>query len=334
MRQLVIIVTLILATTLVVYFGLDAIGLLPVSASLQAESIDWLFNIEIAAISFLFALIIVPLVYSVIVFRRKAGDDSDGEHIEGNTRLELIWTIIPLMVVIALAYIGAYSLGDTLRVDPQAMVVNVNAFQWAWTFEYPEYGIKTTELYLPVDEQVLLQMESPDVIHSFWVPEFRVKQDIVPGRVTELRITPSKTGNYSVRCSELCGTSHAYMLAPVVVVSQQEFEAWVADQQAQMANITGPDAGRGESLAQQYGCMACHSIDGSIIVGPSWRGLFQSEVNLADGTTVTADEAFITESILQPNAKIVAGFPANAMPQYSLTDQEVADLLAFIETLK
>jgi cytochrome c oxidase subunit 2 len=248
--------------------------------------------------------------------------------------LEITWTIIPLFMVLALAYVGAWSLGDALRVDPQAMKVEVTAFQWGWKFTYPDYGISTNELYLPVDEQVHLEMKSQDVIHSFWVPEFRLKQDIVPGQTTDYRVTPSEMGEYKVRCAELCGTSHAYMLAPVVVVSESDFETWVDEQISLIPDEPGPNADRGELIVNQNGCFACHSIDGSIIVGPSWAGLYGSDVELSDGSVVVADDAFIHESIIDPNAKIVAGFPANAMPQYSLSDEEIADIIEFIKTLQ
>ena len=176
-------------------------------------------------------------------------------------------------------------------------------------------------------------MESQDVIHSFWVPEFRVKQDIVPGQVTELRITPTEAGNYTVRCAELCGTSHAYMNAPVVVVEEDEFIKWVDEQIALIPDDPGPNADRGEVIANQNGCFACHTVDGSTLVGPTWRGLYGSEVELADETVVIADDGFIKESIVDPNAKIVAGFPENAMPQYSLSAEEIVDIIEFIKSL-
>lgn len=334
MRRISIVVVLILVSSVLVYFGLNSLGLLPVEASAQAETIDWLLNIELIAISFLFSIIVVPLIYSLVVFRRKPGEEGEGEDISGNTKIEIIWTLIPLLIVLGLAYLGAWSLGDALRVDPQAMVVEVTAFQWGWKFYYPEFGVTTNELHLPVDKQILFEMEAQDVIHSFWVPEFRLKQDIVPGRTTEVRITPIELGNYTLRCAELCGTSHAYMTTPVVVVSTDDFDNWVQEQIALIPEDTGPNADRGELLANQNGCVACHSQDGSILVGPTWKGLFGSEVELADGTTVIADEEFIHESILEPNAKIVAGFPPNAMPQYTLSEAEVADLIEFIKTLQ
>jgi cytochrome c oxidase subunit 2 len=232
-----------------------------------------------------------------------------------------------------MAYIGAGNLAETRRVDPEAMVVKVTGIQWSWKFEYPEYGVVSDELHVPVGKQVLLQMTSTDVIHSFWVPEFRVKQDLVPGRVTELRITPTLEGVYSVQCAELCGTSHAYMVKPVVVSSRGEFDAWVVEQQAIAAALETPE-GRGQALVAANGCAACHSIDGSKNPnGPTWFGLFGSDVKLADGTTVTADEAFLTESIKEPAAKVVEGFNPT-MPVFPFTDEQIANIVAYIKTLK
>lgn len=324
---------LVLLVTLVTDIFLRAEYVLPVQASLQAGPIDWLFDLQFKIISFLFALITVPLLYSLVVFRRRAGDTEDGEHIEGNTNLEIAWTVVPLFVVVAVAYIGAGNLAEIRRVDPQAMRVRVVGFQWDWRFEYPDSGVVSNELYLPVNKQVLLAMESPDVLHSFWVPEFRLKQDLVPGRVTEYRVTPNREGQYKVRCAELCGVSHAYMERPVIVVSQEEFDAWIAQKQAEAAAITDP-VELGKKLVAQNGCAACHSIDGTAGIGPTWKGLFGSQVSLADGSSVLGDEAYITESIKNPNAKIHAGFQPNAMPQYSFTDAQIANIVEYIKTLK
>ncbi len=336
MRRFVFVAALVLVSTVLVYAGLNAIGLMPVEASAQSISIDHLFNLEVIAISFLFSLIVIPLAYSLIAFRRRPGETGDGAHFEGNTRLEIFWTVIPLITVLAFAYMGAQSLGEIRRVDPQAMQISVTGIQWAWSFNYPDYGIQSNELYLPVNRQVLLNMTSQDVIHSFWVPEFRVKQDLVPGRTTEYRITPTLIGDYKVRCAELCGTSHAYMLAPIHVVSETDFQAWVQKEQAAVAAAaTGaPDPARGQQLYESVGCKACHSLDGSTGVGPSWKGLFGSEVALNDGTKVTADEAYIVELIKDPGAKIVNGFQAGAMPQFNLTDAQINDIVAFIKTVK
>ena len=213
------------------------------------------------------------------------------------------------------------------------MEIKVTGQQFTWVFEYPQYGIVSNELYLPVGQQVVLKMESTDVIHSFWVPEFRVKQDVVPGRVTEYRITPTLEGAYKVRCAELCGTSHAYMENPVIVTSQTGYDAWVAEQQAIAAANQTPE-GQGKLLATKNGCIGCHSADGTPLTGPTWFGLFGNERQFTDGTSAIADEAYITQSIREPNAKTVQGFQAGVMPPYNLTDEEIANIIAYIKTLK
>jgi len=230
MRHFVVVGILIIVMAVLTYVGLDSAGLMPVEASAQSVPIDRMWNEQVVAMSFLFALIVVPMVYSLIVFRRKKGDDTDAQHIEGNTNLEVTWTILPLFLVVAFAYLGGNSLAQTLRTDPNAMVVKVTARQWSWSFEYPEYGVFSTELRVPVGKQIHLEMTSTDVIHSFWVPEFRVKQDLVPGRVTELRITPSIVGEWKVRCAEICGASHYAMETPVFAMQQADFDAWMAEQ--------------------------------------------------------------------------------------------------------
>lgn len=334
MRHFVIVGVLVILMSFLTYFGLVSIGLMPVEASAQALPVDWMWNLDVGAMSFLFALIFVPLIYSLVVFRRRKGETGDGEHMEGNTTLEITWTVIPLFVVIVFAYLGAYTLGETRAVDPNAMVINVTAHQWDWTFDYPE-GFSSNELHLPINKQVVLKMQSQDVIHSFWVPEFRIKQDVVPGRITEYRITPILLGSYKVRCAELCGLRHSYMERPVIVSSQADYDAWVKQQAAAAAAAAaagGP--ANGKLLVAKNGCLGCHSLDGSTLVGPTWQGLFGSQVKLSNGQTVTADEAYLTESIANPSAKVVAGFPDGIMPKFNLTDKEISDIVAYIETLK
>lgn len=333
MKHFAIILVLVVVSTLLVYAGLNSIGLLPPQASAQAVAIDELFDLHIWLISALFSLIIVVLFYSLIVFRRRKGETGDGAHIVGNSGLEVLWTMIPLIAVIYLAYIGAISLGETRRVDPSALQVKVLSGQWFWQYQYPEYGISSTELYLPVNRQVDLQMTSQDVIHSFWVPEFRVKQDLVPGQTTDLRITPTIAGDYKVRCAELCGLNHAYMEGLVHVVSQEDFQAWVALQQS--IAPTDP-VSRGQQLATQYGCLACHSTDGSKKIGPTWARLFGSQVTMTDGTTLEADQEYLVESIVNPNLHVVEGYAPNVMPPFgeTLDQTQVENIAAYIESLK
>lgn len=333
MKHIPVVVLLVILGTFGVHTGLTSIGLLPVQASVQAVEVDRLLDVHLWLISFLFSLIVGILLYSLVVFRRRKGETGDGAHIEGNNTLEIFWTMIPLFVVIFLAYIGAASLGETRRIDPTALQVRVISGQWYWQYQYPEYGITTTDLYLPVDRQVDMQMTSNDVIHSFWVPEFRLKQDLVPGQTTELRVTPSLIGEYKVRCAELCGTSHAYMEGMVYVVSEDDFLAWV---QTQQEGGTVDPVLRGQQLVQQYGCTACHSTDGSEKTGPTWFGLFESEVPLGDGSTIFADREYLISSIVNPNLHIVEGYNANVMPSFAeiLDQTAVESIAAYIETLR
>jgi cytochrome c oxidase subunit 2 len=334
MKHLVAVAVLVVIVTVLASMFLGSIDLLPVSASAQAVPIDNLFAKHVQVISFLFALIVVFLVYSVIVFRRKPGETGDGDHFEGHTGLEVLWTLAPLAIVLYFSYLGAQALAETRRVDPQALEVNVIASQWSWRFEYPEYGVTSVTLNLPVDRQVLLKLTSTDVIHSFWVPEFRVKQDALPGKtmVKELRITPTLVGEYKVRCAELCGTSHAYMESPVIVMEQADFDAWLGER---AGPVTSDPVERGRQWAEQFGCVGCHTIDGTVVVAPSWKGLYGKQETLSDGTTVTVDDAYLIESIQEPGAKIVNGF-TNIMPDLSdqLTDEQIADLIAYIRSLQ
>jgi len=336
-RHYVIVGILVIVVAVLIYIGLDSAGLMPVEASAQAADIDWMWNLEVVAMSFLFALIVVPLVYSLVVFRRRMGDTTDAEHMEGNTQLEIAWTIVPLFVVMAYAYLGAVNLAETRRVDPNATIVKVKGIQWSWSFEYPAVNgisVISDELHLVKGKQVLLRMTSQDVIHSFWVPEFRVKQDLVPGRITELRITPVRDGNYKVRCAELCGTSHAYMEKPVVVSSQADFDAWMSEQLKIAEEAAATPEGHGQLLVTANGCAACHSVNGAPGIGPTWYGLAGSQVELTDGSVVTADDAYLTESIKAPQAKIVKGFENQLMPNFGLADNDIADIVAYIKTLR
>jgi cytochrome c oxidase subunit II len=334
MRHFVIVGVFVAVFTVLIYILLTSTGLLPVEAAEQAVWVDQLFNVHFALIAFLFSLISVFLGYSILMFRQKPGEKKFGSFFSGNSRLEIFWTVVPLITVIGLSYVGSQNLAEVRKVDAKAMEVKVTAFQWSWQFEYPQYGITTNTLYLPVNHQVLLKMTSRDVIHSFWVPEFRVKQDVLPGEnlVKELRITPTLIGNYTVRCAELCGGAHAAMERPVIVVSQADFDTWVAKESA--ANTADP-VERGQKLAEIQ-CKACHSFDGTQSIGPTWKGMSGHNVTLADGTTVAVDDAYLKESILQPAAKIAKGYQ-NIMPatfKDNLSDQQVADLVAFMKSLK
>lgn len=336
MKHLLIAGFLVVLVTALLFFGLENVRLLPVQASVQAQPIDALFSLEFKVIAFLFSLIVVFMTYSIIVFRRKPGDLSDARHIEGNTRLEMLWTAAPLATVLVFAYLGGQALGETMRADPRPLEINVIGQQWAWRFEYPQYGITSDVLYLPVNKQAVLHLWSEDVIHSFWVPEFRVKQDALPGgeaNARDLRVTPSLIGEYKLTCAELCGRLHANMVAKVVVMSSSDFDGWIAAQ----TGLPEDPVARGEKWAKEFGCLACHSLDGSPLVGPTWFGIFGKSVRMTDGTEIIVDEEYLIQSILNPNQLIVEGFLPNIMPQNfadRLTLEQIQDIIAYIQTLK
>lgn len=339
MIHFVIIGILVIISTRAIFLGLTSLELLPTQASEQAKVIDNLFDIHWFFISFFFSLIVVFMLYSFVIFRRKAGEKGDGDHFEGNVRLEVLWTVIPLIIVIGMAIIGADTLGQIELRDPGALEINVIGAQWDWKFEYPEAGITSTDLILPVNRQILLRLRSTDVIHSFWVPEFRVKQDALPGGdafIRELRITPNTAGEYKVRCAELCGTGHATMTADVSVKTEAEYTAWVAEQVVlQTGECDLGAVGCGERWAS-LSCVGCHMLDGSELIAPSWIGLFGSTVPLDGGSTIVADEAYIRESILDPQAKIHEGFNPVMTTEITegFTEQQIEDLIAFIKSLE
>lgn len=244
-RHFIIAGVLVAISTVAMDLLLKALLPMPTPGSLQAEVIDQLTSWHLTLIAFLFSLVVVIMLYSLFVFRRTDGDKSEGAHFEGNTALEIAWTVIPLIIVFVFGFFGVRALSDVTRAAPNEVVVNVTGFQWAWLFEYPDNGIVSNELVLPVDQPARMDMTSRDVIHSFWIPEMRMKQDLVPGMTTTLRFTPVIAGEYSLDCAELCGLSHYNMIAPVRIVEQAEYEQWLAEKSAGVA----PALAQGEAGA-------------------------------------------------------------------------------------
>ena len=318
----------------ITYFILEAIYQLPPANSAEAVPIDALFQGHFILISFLFALVMVFMGYSLVVFRRRPGDDGDGEFIHGSNSLEVAWTIIPLFLVVGFGVWGWNVLDEVTAPKSNEVVVEVTGQKWQWSFHYPELGqyATTPDLVVPVNTTIRLEMESSDVLHSFWVPEFRVKKDLLPGQKTILRITPTDEGVYKVRCAEICGLRHTYMLADVRVLSPAAYASWESDI---LAVASLPPAEQGERL-WLANCASCHSVDGTVLVGPTWQGIYGRQQALTDGSSVLVDDEYIRESIYEPNVKIVAGFQPNLMPQnYAtiLSDQDVVNIIEFMKTL-
>lgn len=332
---------------------------MPAQASREAVPIDQMADFHFMLQAFLFAVIMVIMLYAVYAFRRQPGDDSDGPHTHGHTGLEIIWTVIPTMAVVGFGIYGIVVLTDLLDERPGERTIEVVGQQWSWQFIYPDAGNKIgSELGLLVNEPVLLQMYARDVIHSFWVPEFRVKQDLLPIGNPEdeityqpLRFTPTLEGTYIVRCAEMCGLQHSQMFATVRVMNQAAYDdwlettvtGWISVDDIELLPDMSPEE-RGAFFYTYFGCSGCHALDDTPgLAGPTWQGLYGRERELSDGTTVIADDPYLYESILHPNARIVAGFFANTMPDnfeerfnqfvFGDADQTTNDLIAYIRSL-
>jgi cytochrome c oxidase subunit 2 len=312
--------------------------MLPPQASTLAPSYDLLFNSITALCVFCFVLIMGAMTYFVFKYRWRGGEHKVVE-ITHNTTLELAWSVGPLFIVIGL-FVWGFKLYLDLVIPPRdAMEIRVTGQKWVWNFEYDDGAVSTKEIAVPINKPVKLIMTSRDVLHAFFVPGFRVKQDVVPNRYTTIWFQATQLGDQQVFCAEYCGTDHSGMLAKVKVMTQPDFEKWVA---AHREDVNATPEERGKKIFNgKGGCMACHSVRNPTeqpapVIGPRLYQAFGRVEKLMDGNSVTVDENYIRESIEYPNAKTVAGFPAGAMPTFKgvLNDKEIGDLIAYIKSLK
>jgi cytochrome c oxidase subunit 2 len=283
---------------------------LPAPASRQAGRIFFLYWLATGISILVFAVVTAVMAYSIIHFRAAPDDHSDGPPIHGNTRLEIAWTLVPTLLVIVIGVASAIVLSRNSDAGTNPLIVNVTAEQFAWQFTYPHQGnVTAAELRLPLNRTVKLVMQTKDVIHSFWVPEFAQKQDVVPGLTTTLVITPDRLGTYPVICTELCGLGHALMRSEAIVMTPADFDAWA---KANASAVSGGGAAAGKAVFGAQGCGACHTFKAAGAtgkVGPDLDNLLK-DAQLA-GLSVPD---FIRQSIVDPNAYVPPGFPKNVMP--------------------
>ena len=305
------------------------------AASVEGTLIDTLFGIILGTATAVFVIVQGFLLYSVIRFGREPGDETDAVPVRGNVRLEIFWTAIPAIIILIVGLLSYRVLAAIEVPSADQMTVEVKAQQYAWQFYYPEQDITTTELHIPQDRQIHLKLRSNDVIHSFWVPAFRIKKDVMPDRVTETFITGSELGTYPIVCAELCGAGHAVMRSQVIVESDADFQQWLASQGAakqQAAAAPADPFAAGKAAFNVYGCNACHALAsaGAVgAIGPKLDG-----IGTRAGSTVAGQSAeeYIKTSILKPAAYMVPGF-ADLMPKDFAQRVTPADLDALVKYL-
>ncbi|PYT82278.1 MAG: cytochrome c oxidase subunit II [Acidobacteria bacterium] len=274
-------------------------------------------------------LITAAIVYFFFKYHRKRPDEV-GAPIHGDMRLEATWIIIPSILALSMFGWGAAVYVDYRHTPPDTLDIYVVGKQWMWKAQQPNGLKEINELHVPVGRNIRLILASEDVVHDFFVPAFRVKMDVVPGRYNTMWFRPTKPGRYHFFCSQYCGTNHALMGGWVTVMDPTDYAAWLSGTSGGAANPVDV----GAKLFEDKACATCHIADGSGRA-PSLNGLYGAQVLLADGTTVTADDAYIRESILQPNAKIVAGYqPLMPTFQGQLTEEQIIALTSYIKSLQ
>jgi cytochrome c oxidase subunit 2 len=301
--------------------------LFPQQASTMAGRVDALY-LFLIAVSVFFGLLIATLVVTFAVKFRRRSDNERPQPIHGSTALELAWTLIPLGIVMVIFLWGAEVFFAMARVPPGTMNVYVVGKRWMWKTQHMTGQREINELHVPVGMPVKLTLTSEDVIHSFFVPAFRIKKDVVPGRYVTTWFQATRAGTYHLFCAEYCGTKHSGMIGTVTVMEPAAFQSWLS------GGATGTSlAAAGEKLFTDLACVTCHRGD-TEARGPKLEGLFGRPVSLANGERLVADEAYIRESIVNPTAKIVAGFQP-VMPAYQglVTEEGLMQLVAYIESL-
>jgi cytochrome c oxidase subunit 2 len=307
-----------------------------IDASNYVATFNTAFYFMVGVSLFFFIGITCVMIY--FIFRYNKKKNKEATQIEGSTALEVIWTVIPTLLALLMFYFGWAGWKPMYKVPENAMEVTSVARMWDFNFQYPN-GKQSQELVLPVNTPVKINLISLDVIHSLFIPAFRVKTDMVPGREKMMWFIPEREGEYDLYCAEYCGLQHSYMNANVRILPKDKFEEWYIDTTAviNVADVTAPGS-EGLAIMKARGCNACHSSDGTKIVGPSYRGIFgEQQVVIRDGKeiTVTVDEEYIKNAIFDPNAEIVKGYPKGLMQSYkgSISDADIEKIIEYIKTL-
>lgn len=305
------------------------IPFLPEQASTFASKVDALYFYLWGLTGFFTLLIVSVLAFFVVKYRKRAPFEVP-RPIAGSVTLETMWSVIPFLIAMLIFVWGAELFYAQRKIPKDAMEIFVVGKQWMWKFQHTTGQREINELHVPVGRKVKLTMASEDVIHDLFIPAFRTKADVVPGRYTTLWFEATKPGRYHIFCAEYCGTNHSGMGGWIEVLSQTDFDNWLSGN----ANQLSPAAAGQELFVTTLGCSTCHNADGTGGRGPALTGLFGKAVQLEGGATVTADEAYLRESIINPQAQLVVGFQP-IMPTFKgqLTEEQILQLIAYIKSL-
>jgi len=298
----------------------------PTAASTTADNVDALYLFLISVTGAVTLMVIVIVV--VFLFKYRHSKHPVADQVSGSIPLELTWSLVPLGIFMIFYAWGASIYMAEATPPRDSLQIYVIAKQWMWKLQHENGVREINTLHVPLDRDVRLTMISQDVIHSFWIPEFRVKADILPGRYTTLWFRANKTGTFMLNCAEFCGTLHSNMVGKVIVMDPAKYEAWLTG-----GGAMGSFAGTGQKLFQELGCATCHRFD-TQGRGPNLVGVYNKPVLLSDGSTVTADDAYVRESILNPGAKVVAGFQP-IMPSFQgiVTEDQLLSLVAYLKSI-
>jgi cytochrome c oxidase subunit II len=301
-----------------------------------SSSVDTAF-LFIIGISALFLIgITATLIVFIIKYNKKRHPVA--EEIEGSTRLEIIWTVIPTILVLIMFFVGWNAYTPERNIPKDGLNVKVTAQMWSWRFEY-DNGKTTDTLIVPLGKNVIMHLNSMDVIHSLYIPDFRIKEDLVPNRKNAMWFNAPILGTYELFCAEYCGLRHSYMMTAVKVIPVSEFDNWYAAAPPKLDSAAAAVPGAaGKLIIQSKACIACHTFDGTKLVGPSFKGIYGHKVNVeTDGKEheIIVDDEYIKRSILDPSADVVKGFQKGQMVSYKgqLTDDEISKIIEYIKTL-
>lgn len=313
---------------------MDTTGTLwmPPGHSTIAGDVDSLFYFILYVSIAMFILVVGLTTYFTLRYRRR-GEPGKTSGVDHNVKLEILWTVIPTLLVLVVFVWGFRTYLQMNVVPHEAIEIKVTGQKWFWSFDYPEGANSVNELVVPQGRPVKLLMSSKDVIHSFYVPNFRVKMDVLPNRYSITWFEATQQGEFNLFCTEFCGKGHSEMVGKVTVLPYDEYIAWVEESAMSGEGMTLEEFGA--KLFKQKACVTCHSVDGSPNTGPTWLNLYGKTENLADGSSVTVDENYIRESILHPMTKITAGYQA-VMPTYQgiLKDRQIDALIAYMKSLQ